>query len=329
MGKEKLKNKRGVLLLTNRLGKFERLNHEEWKILVNGTVQGLAPVAVVEKRRALVLQVQAENWTPLSVYMANPMDAETALSFIWNTLRIAFDCERHGLRTDNISWDPQKVFVDPQGNLQMVYWPITTLDKPQYNALMFYYGFCGILYDSGIDRQIADMYYGYFYQRAYFDMSSFYRMVQDVLDRWRNLQRKVRKEDERRKREQPFDDLRPDRSVSVATGYLERVDTGEEIWLTRSKTVFGRDPTACDVPITGVDNVSRRHGAIINRDDQYYAVDLGSKNGTFVETHRLREKEKVLLVDGHTVRFGNAAFVFRQSQQNGTIHIHQMQRRDV
>lgn len=326
MGKEKLKDKRGQLLLTNKLGKFERLNQEEWKILANGVVQGLAQVAVVEKRRSMILQVQGENWTPLTVYMASPMDAETALSFIWNTLRIAFDCERHGLRMDYISWDPQRVFVDPQGNLIMVYWPVTTLEKPQVNPLMFYYSFCGILQNSGIDQQIADQYYYYFYQRAYFDFPSFYQMIQQILDRWRNLQRKVRKEDERRRMMQSYDDMRPDRSMNIASGWLEAPDTGEKIMLSRKKTVFGRDNTVCDVAITGFDGVSRQHGAVYNKDEQYYLVDMGSRNGTFVDGHRLSEKEKVLLMDGQTVRFGNATYTFHKNQQNGTIHIHQIKR---
>ena len=329
MGKEKIKNKRGVLLLSNKLGKFERLNQEAWKVLINGVVHGLAPVTVVEKRRAMVLQVQGQNWTPLTVYMANPMDAETVLSFIWNTLRIAFDCERHGLQIENICWDPKRVFVDEQGELIMVYWPVTSLDKPQSNALVFYYGFCNILYNSGIDRRIADQYYGYFYQRAYFDFPSFYKMIQEILDHWRNLLRKVRKEDELRRKMQPFDELRPDRSISVANGWLEQQDNGEKIWLNRDKTIFGRDGSACDVTITGFDGVSRQHGVVYNKDDQYYIVDMGSRNGTFVEDHRLSEREKVLLVDGQTVRFGNAVYTFHKNQQNGTVHIHQIQRRDV
>lgn len=329
MGKEKFKNKRGELLLTNRLGKFERLNHEEWKILVNGVVQGLAPVSVIEKRRSLALQVQGTNWIPLSTYMGSPMDAETALSFIWNTLRIAFDCERHGLRIDGLCWDVQRVFVDAQGDLIMIYWPVTTLERPQANPLVFYYAFCGILYNSGIDRQIADRYYSYFYQRSYFDFPSFYQMIQEILDRWRNIQRKVRKEDEYRRRVKAEDGNRPDTSFRVANGWLERPDTGEQIWLNKEKTVFGRDSTVCDVAITGFDGVSRQHGAVYNRDDQYYLVDMGSRNGTYVDGHRLSKQEKVLLADGQTVRFGNATYTFHKNQQNGTVHIHQMQRRDV
>ena len=329
MGKEKMKNKRGELLLTNRIGKFERVNHEEWKILVNGVVQGLAPVAVVEKRRCTDLVVQGSNWTPLTVYMGSAMDAETVLSFIWNTLRIAFDCERHGLRVDSICWDAQRVFVDEQGNLIMIYWPLTTLERPQANPLVFYYSFCGLLYNSGIDRQIADRYYGYFYQRSNFDLASFYQMIQEILDRRRNIQRKVRKEDAYRRREQEVESHRPDTSMKVANGWLERPDTGEQIWLKQEKTVFGRDRTVSDIAITGFDGVSRQHGAVLNRDDQYYLVDMGSRNGTFVDGHRLAKHEKVLLVDGQTIRFGNATYTFRKNQQNGTIHIHQIQRRDL
>lgn len=327
MGKEKLKKKKGTLLFTNELGKFERLNLEELKILINRSVQGLAPVTVVEKRKKRILQVEATGWYPLTAYMNSAMDAETALAFIWNTLRIAFDCERYGLRVDNLCWDPAKVFVDQQGTLTMVYWPVTTLEQSQSNALGFYGSFCGVLQNSDIDPQIANQYYAYFYQRDYFDFNRFYQMIQEILERWRQNKFKEQKAQQKVREREQIDALRPDRQSVISSGWLERPDTQQKITLDKAETTFGRDGTVCTVAIPNFDGVSRRHAMIVNKDNQYFVMDLGSRNGTYVQGIRLSPNQQTALNDGDTVRFGNATYIFRKMNLNQTVSIHQIQRR--
>lgn len=329
MGKETIKYKRGELILTNKLGKFERLNQEEMKILINQTVQGLAPVVLVEKRRRSFLQVRQQNWTPLSAYTKNSMEVQTALTFIWATLRIAFDCERYGLRVDNLCWDENKVFVDPQGNVYMIYWPVTTLEQSTSTALGFYYNFYALLYNAGADSEILNRYYAYFYQRNYFDFPMFYQMIQTILDQWRRSQYREKREEIARKKEEELKSLRPDSRYVFASGWLERPGSAEQIFLSQDENVIGRDSTQCAIVISDCDGVSRRHAVIKNREDQYFLEDLDSKNGTFVDGQQLKPKERVLLTDGVTLRFGSAAYVFHKSNLNKTISIHQVRRRKV
>lgn len=326
MGKETIKYKRGELILTNKLGKFERLNQEEMKILINQTVQGLAPVNMTEKRRHVILQVNQLNWTPLASYMKNTMNVQTALTFIWSTLRIAFDCERYGLRVDNLCWDANKVFVDPQGNVCMVYWPVTTLEQAKSNALAFYFSFYGILYGAGADAEILGRYYSYFYQRDYFDFPVFYQMIQVILDQWRRSQYREKREENARRKQEQLKALRPDSRYVVASGWLEKPGSSEKISLAQEEIIVGRDSTQCAVVVTDCDGVSRRHAVIKNRENQYFLADLDSKNGTFVDGVRLKPKERVLLNDGATIRFGSATYIFHKTNLNQTISIHHMRR---
>ena len=328
MGKEKIKLKNNTLLLINKLGKFERVNQEELKILMNCAVAGLAPVSAEVKRKKVILQVAAQNWIPLTAYLSGGMDAETALTFIWNTLRIAYDCERYGLRIDNLSWNFDRVFVDgSNGALYMIYWPVTTLERAPETPLSFYASFCDVLDQCMTDRTIIQTYRAYFYQRDVFDYPMFYQMVQSVLDRWRNykaeLQRRARREQEENGRNW----FRPDSGYSVCTGWLENNATGEKIYLNQEKTTFGRDGASSDVAIANDAGVSRRHAAVLNRDDQYYLVDLGSKNGTYVQSRRLAPQERILLTDGVTVTISRTSYTFHKSESNRTISIHQLQRR--
>lgn len=321
MGKEKVTTKRGVTTVTNKLGKFERLNVEEMKLLVNHAVQGLAPVSVMEKWGKTILQVEQMNWTPLSAYMEAGMNAETALVFIWNTLRIAYDCERHGLRMDNLCWNPRQIYVDGRGELVMIYWPMVTLEQPPLTPLTFYGGFCQWMQGGYVTPAVNYQYQSYFYQRSYFDFPEFYGMMQDIIAQCQNEKRRHKK----REREKYQDG--PDRSYqTVCNGWLERPD-GEKINLDRSRAVLGRDGSKCEIHIGGFDGVSRTHAVIRNKEGQYYLTDLDSSNGTYICGIRQKPGVEVKLNDGDALRFGNAKFVFRQLTSSATISIHQLNRR--
>lgn len=324
MSKVEKKKKRGTLLLTNKLGKYERLNQEEMKILINGVVQGLAPVAVQQKGKKLFLQVDVTRWYPLTTYMNAPMNAETALMFLWNTLEIAYECERHGLRYSSLFWDPDNMYVDENGSVVMIYWPVTTLEYSQFDALNFYYSFCPILKSSGLDSEIADKYYQHFYQRSYFDINAFHYVVQDMMSHW-NLLKKRKLQEENDK--PPIDIFKPDVGLQLFNGWLEKLDTHEKILLEQEETVFGRDKSQCTVEISGFDGVSRRHAVIVNRNDEFYVMDLGSRNGTYLQGVRLQAGQRSLLHDGDNLRFGNARFLFREIKLDRTVSIHQIQRR--
>ena len=77
--------------------------------------------------------------------------------------------------------------------------------------------------------------------------------------------------------------------------------------LRSGENIVGRDPTArvwLDAP-----SVSRRHARIVVATDRVTLEDLGSKNGTFAGD--VRVTTDVSLNDGHRLRFGSVAVVFR------------------
>ncbi|MFZ5438403.1 MAG: diguanylate cyclase [Myxococcota bacterium] len=69
---------------------------------------------------------------------------------------------------------------------------------------------------------------------------------------------------------------------------------------------IGRDEKnfiVCDM-----DNVSRRHAAVINRAGKFYVNDLGSTNGTYLNDEEIREEQP--LRSGDLVKIGSAIFKF-------------------
>src|SRR5260370_7309266 len=91
-------------------------------------------------------------------------------------------------------------------------------------------------------------------------------------------------------------------SLRSLSGSLEN----QEIELTPDAMTVGRS-SACNIKI-GDAGVSSKHAKIWCEDGEYYLMDLGSTNGTFVnDKDVLREK----LTDGDVITFGmtKAAFV--------------------
>jgi two-component system, cell cycle response regulator len=83
-------------------------------------------------------------------------------------------------------------------------------------------------------------------------------------------------------------------------------DIGRRTALTRQLYIVGRD-TDSDLVISR-SAVSRHHAQLVKEtDESWWAVDLGSTNGTFVNEQRVTKQP---LSDGDQVRFGDAIFKF-------------------
>ncbi len=95
-----------------------------------------------------------------------------------------------------------------------------------------------------------------------------------------------------------------ERARLVATDPAEGT---REFALSNSDVAVGSD-RANDIMLTGA-GISRRHAVLRLRDGRYFLDDLDSTNGSFINGSRVRGP--TALDDGDRVRFGGAAFVFR------------------
>src|SRR3954470_15843991 len=91
-------------------------------------------------------------------------------------------------------------------------------------------------------------------------------------------------------------------SLRILNGSLE----SQEIELTPDPMTVGR-ATACNIRIADA-GVSSKHAKIWCEDGQYFLMDLGSTNGTFVNE---RDVDREQLTDGDVITFGmtKASFV--------------------
>lgn len=81
-----------------------------------------------------------------------------------------------------------------------------------------------------------------------------------------------------------------------------------EVLLVQDGLTIGRQSDS-DV-IVNLARVSRQHAAIERRGDEFWLRDLGSTNGTYLAGRRVEEQQ---LVNGDTIRIGDAQLVFKQA----------------
>ncbi|MGD2076327.1 MAG: EAL domain-containing protein [Gammaproteobacteria bacterium] len=91
-------------------------------------------------------------------------------------------------------------------------------------------------------------------------------------------------------------------------GYLKEGDTAYRVLLNRFPALVGRQ---ADLAVTlESTNVSRQHAEFFQRNGQLLLKDLGSKNGTYVNHHRVREHR--VLNPGDVLRFADVEFRLRR-----------------
>lgn len=101
-------------------------------------------------------------------------------------------------------------------------------------------------------------------------------------------------------------------SGTVCKGKLIRKKTGDNIEITKDRTVIGKDSLHTDYCIRDNSAISRMHTVIVANGKGLFIEDSHSTNGTFVNGRRLGEGEQVELRGGENIRLGNEEFIFRK-----------------
>lgn len=92
---------------------------------------------------------------------------------------------------------------------------------------------------------------------------------------------------------------------------LHRLSNDERIPISKAVFRVGKDPANVDYCITN-NAVSRKHADFIVRGDNVFVVDLGSKNGTYINDRIVPAQAENLASAGDRVKLGNEEFVIEE-----------------
>lgn len=86
---------------------------------------------------------------------------------------------------------------------------------------------------------------------------------------------------------------------------------GSRYELTDSEYVIGRDPKDCQIVVTEVPAVSRKHAKLIKTPTGYAVEDAGSRNGTFLNEEQTKIEGRRVLRPGDNIRICEVSFQYQ------------------
>lgn len=90
--------------------------------------------------------------------------------------------------------------------------------------------------------------------------------------------------------------------------YLIRLKTDERIEINKPIFKIGKDRYNADYYVADNSAVSRHHADIVNKDGEYYIIDVGSTNHTYINGKRIQNNSEFILEDQNIIRLGNEEF---------------------
>lgn len=98
--------------------------------------------------------------------------------------------------------------------------------------------------------------------------------------------------------------------VFFAQAYLKRIKTQEHIRLDKQVFKIGKERSFVDYCINDNQTISRSHANIVMEKDEYYIMDMNSKNHTYVNGRMIHSGDRVKLIPGSHIRLSNEEFEF-------------------
>ena len=98
--------------------------------------------------------------------------------------------------------------------------------------------------------------------------------------------------------------------VFFAQAYLKRIKTQEHIMIDKQVFKIGKERSFVDYCVNDNQTISRSHANIVMENDEYYIMDMNSKNHTYVNGRMIPSGDKVKLIPGSHIRLSNEEFEF-------------------
>lgn len=95
-----------------------------------------------------------------------------------------------------------------------------------------------------------------------------------------------------------------------ASATLTRSKNGETTRINRNEFTIGKERSKVDYCVSDNGSISRRHAKIMSRGGNYYIVDLGSTNCTYVNGAKVQPNVETAIVSGDKIKLADEEFTF-------------------
>lgn len=263
-----------------------RFYNTEYKIMGNDPVLLPCYKATLNGRTELVYLT--EKYIPLSVILSQLSEDDFLSIAIKLCESIRGVAENGFLNWQHVDLDKDRIFIDPgDRSVHLVYMPIE-----------------GVYIPPGlIDKEIRSFVAELTRETRNPDAQKMSALRNHVHSEDESLQAFVNKLNKLLRSKVSFLHDSPKGRM-----LLRNEEYDHTIIVDKPRFVIGKKAGAVDGVITYSKFVGRIHCQIMNLDDNYYIMDLESKNGTFVNDMAIEKGKSVLLKEGDRLKIANVCF---------------------
>ncbi len=325
-----VKNKNGIVAVTNEIAFPETINQSELMSLHEHRVAGLFDLEITHKRKTVLLTCAIQGMYSLKDFLCDTINKKTFLLCISQIKEIIKEAERNSLNINNLDLRPERMYINPvNGRISVIYWPVVNnkIAEPFYTFFKNLRGYIKIDQAENIDYY--SRFISFFNDASSYSFKEFERFLDELMGRKKEAENRYFdntssiSEDGTKKRNSnieydpsknnlEYDPFKESRGL----GYLIRVSNGEIISIDKKSFIIGSDNDRCDYTVKDNPFISHIHCAVGTEGGVFYIYDFDSKNSTYVNGTLIPPNKKIMLKSGMKVRLANEEFVFQTQVNN-------------
>jgi len=235
------------------------------------------------------------------------LDNDSFMTIVANLLNSVIEIRNNGfLNCLNIDISLDKIFVDSNTlKTYLIYLPINTLshditifENNLRTNLIKVIGSSKLLNSDGISKIKAEL------ANAIATLENLYYIVCNECKGVNLLNEKAEKNVESKNQlQEDFISNQPQLLIS-STG----IPIKTKFYISKPEFIIGKNPSAVDGVITYNNAVSRMHCKIVFENNSYYVIDLGSANGTFLNSKKLINGQPAIIKNKDILKIANSEF---------------------
>lgn len=322
----KIKKKLNGITIVYKIKKTQQISSRYWEILKGQSIRGLLPVELTSGLFGRSLQYFVSDSISLADYLRSNISFSEFIDMIMRFVKVFQDCEASGLRVSHLDLVPERVFLDDNKNVKMIYRPMVVLDD--YFDIQIFLKEIGTLYAPGSSASYKDEYLKLLSGSGKFDLFWFQEDISNLGQKWSNNRSGRIKTDvstyTHPQRPTPtansqdgtaaFKDYfnktidMPRRNCATSQLQLFSLKTGEQVSVSLFPFSIGSGEGLCNYVIRNNQYVSTHHAVIEQKGTMFYVKDTNSRNGTLLNDEELEPQKSYEINSGDVLEFADEKF---------------------
>lgn len=323
----KIKKKSNGITIVYKIKKTQQISSRYWEILKGQSIRGLLPVELTSGLGGRSLKYFVSDSISLADYLRSNISFSEFIYMIKRFIKVFQDCEASGLRVSHLDLVPERVFLDDNKNVKMIYRPMVVLDD--YFDIQAFLKEIGTLYAPGSSASYKDEYLKLLSGSGKFDLFWFQEDISNLGQKWSNNGSGRIKTDvstytppqkaaplgNSQDRTAAFKDhfnktIDMPRRRNRATSQLQlfSLKTGEQVSVSSFPFSIGSGEGLCNYVIRSNQYVSTHHAVIEQKGTMFYVKDTNSRNGTLLNDEELEPQKSYEINSGDVLEFADEKF---------------------